>query len=400
MSFLKQIAQLAGNAGQSVVSSVAGSLGQSLSALILGGKNGYKNMQKSVFGTGLTDAQKEANEWTAQREDTAYQRSVADMQAAGLNPALMYGSAGSTSSSASTSPSDGASLSDMLGSATSLSQIQSMKVQNRVAQKQVDIAQQNADTARFNAETERMSAEQGISESQTREVRMGVQNALDQSQIELNGVQFDKVVKETDMIVKEMDNLDDQMRHRAFEEMISYLEYQCRAAKIDVDRGYLELARERWKNGERAQIESDIALKGAQATYYAAEAKYVAIKGTNDSARVGLEFSESAKRQQLISAQIEDFKASVRVKDKQIEKIQNDIEIESYQAVINTVYGTYDRLASVLPWYQSPQPLQTFTDKKTVTRDIFRKGYKVGTESTTIHRPTVYNPNEDYRYKK
>lgn len=63
-------------------------------------KNAVNNAVSSAMGkylgTNLTGAEREANEWTAMREDTFHQRNVAGMQAAGLNPALMYQNGGST----------------------------------------------------------------------------------------------------------------------------------------------------------------------------------------------------------------------------------------------------------------------------------------------------------------
>lgn len=93
-------------------------------------------------GAGLTDAEREANEftrkeridaqnWTAQREDTYYQRTMADMQAAGINPMMAAGGSAGTSGSSggqSVSPSSG-SLSDIMQLAMLGPQIQLMKSQ-------------------------------------------------------------------------------------------------------------------------------------------------------------------------------------------------------------------------------------------------------------------------------
>lgn len=51
--------------------------------------------EKYIDYIGEQEGLNKANEYTAQREDTAYQRLVADLRAAGLNPAMMYGSSAS-----------------------------------------------------------------------------------------------------------------------------------------------------------------------------------------------------------------------------------------------------------------------------------------------------------------
>ena len=84
-------------------------------------------------GAGLTGAEVAQNEWTAEREDTRYQRVVADMQSAGLNPALMYAngsSAPSVNSSAGGVAGSG-SLSDFL-------QLLMMPLQMKAAKADID----------------------------------------------------------------------------------------------------------------------------------------------------------------------------------------------------------------------------------------------------------------------
>ena len=78
---------------------------------ILKGFKGLKNVGNAATGSGLTDAELQANAFNVaqsekqmmfqqQMANTQYQRGVIDMKSAGLNPALMYGSGASGNSAA------------------------------------------------------------------------------------------------------------------------------------------------------------------------------------------------------------------------------------------------------------------------------------------------------------
>lgn len=73
--------------GLNVANQVAGNALQGLSALMLGGKQGFTSWRNSVTKQGLTGEQQALQNL----QNTQYQRTVADMEAAGLNPAAMYG---------------------------------------------------------------------------------------------------------------------------------------------------------------------------------------------------------------------------------------------------------------------------------------------------------------------
>lgn len=135
-------------------------------------------------GAGLTGAEQRANEFSAQQAElafqreasesqrnrefqeymsnTEYQRGVADMQAAGVNPALLYGNgagpastpAGATASASaanSVSPNSGMSLSDIMAIAMLPKQIKQMNADIGLKEANAELASANALKARTDA---------------------------------------------------------------------------------------------------------------------------------------------------------------------------------------------------------------------------------------------------------
>lgn len=148
----------------------------------------YDNYMKSITGSGMTDAEKEASDtslnnqkelmqmqmdYNTEMDNTKIQRGVADAQAAGINPyALLGGAIGNNSATASsgsapasTSTGKGG-LSDMLNMMSTMMMANSDRINARTnqfsARAQRDIDYMNAETAKYQAVTDRMRAQSDI----------------------------------------------------------------------------------------------------------------------------------------------------------------------------------------------------------------------------------------------
>lgn len=133
--------------GLNVANQLANNSLQGLSAFILGGKDGFTSWRNSITKQGLTGEQQELQ----RLQDTQYQRTVADMQAAGLNPAAMYGGHASGNGVVSQGSSSQALQGnfDMLAGLNAILSAKNLQAQNKVLQatEQAELAKARRDNA-------------------------------------------------------------------------------------------------------------------------------------------------------------------------------------------------------------------------------------------------------------
>lgn len=183
------------------------------------------SLVNQVTGAGLTDAQKEANSFSSDeaakdrafqemQRTTQFQTSVKDMQAAGVNPALIYGGSGATAgttggaSASSVSPGSGGAgelisfISSMVGASL---QQESIQNQYDLGLKNVDVANRDLDLKEriFALNSAIGESQIKVNEAQADSIRKNL--LVMQSEIDLNNAKIQKIITEKDLVVSQTD---------------------------------------------------------------------------------------------------------------------------------------------------------------------------------------------------
>lgn len=251
---------------------------------------------RSMTGAGLTGAEIQANQFNAEQaqlayerelsaDSTKYQRSVADMKAAGLNPMLAAGSTGgSVNSSAASSVSPGApNLSALFDMAMASEQL---KIQRDLAD--AEIKNKDADTNKkrsetlgqdiqneVNAATKQAKAEAAFLDNQLNRVRVAeVKKKLDEIDANITHLRAQAKSEEEHQSLMAAQRMLAEANAYQIVEMLPY-QKMVASAKSEADRqaALLSAAHTAYQNSLLTDGYIDAFIRSAQADADSAEAK-------------------------------------------------------------------------------------------------------------------------------
>lgn len=284
-------------------------------------KTGWQNVGNKWFGKGLTAAEimnnqfsreeaEKARNFSASMSNTAYQRQVADMQAAGVNPALMYGSGASGASTPSSSAASPVGFSSGLGFQEALS---ALMLPMQLAQAAANVANTKANTENIKVGTEGQKIDNAFQQSSfdARLRSIELKNSVDAHRIEEIDAHRNEMLENIKKIAADTDVAfwEGTLKQASAAQIVALLPYQklLLEAQTDgqkatalaqtmhamyenrlIDAGYIEAqissmktqaaaamkqANAAMKNAEtNAKVgAADIALKGAQTGYVGAQ---------------------------------------------------------------------------------------------------------------------------------
>lgn len=194
-------------------------LGQQLFGTNLGGL--IQSLTNRITANELTGAEREANAFSAgqaqidrafqeRMANTQYQRGVADMRAAGVNPALVIGQGGAAAPSgqaaASVQPQgQGLSMSDLMHLMLIKPQMDLMRAQSDAVRKQGDAALAGAEASKISAGAQARNADTAAERLSTVEQPLArSQVAIGKSVISLNAKSVEKMDKEIGLLSEDI----------------------------------------------------------------------------------------------------------------------------------------------------------------------------------------------------
>lgn len=120
----------------------------------------FDSLINKYTGAGLTREQAIQNDYQEYLSNTAYQRQVADMQAAGVNPALAIGSGKGASTPAASTGSNGGNFADLVSIMMLPSQLKQIEANIAASRAQANLANENAKNVAQDTKNKQVSEEQ------------------------------------------------------------------------------------------------------------------------------------------------------------------------------------------------------------------------------------------------
>lgn len=220
-STLKSIGNIVGDIGIPIVSSVA-----SMATNILGSKiqketvnNEMSGAEMQAFNLNAQEAQK-ARDWNAEQDNTKYQRQVADMQAAGVNPALAMNGGVSTQAGsnamANASTTAVSPMNSVTDFATQVATLKNMRAQEEKTREEAHAVRiqntVNEVTALKKALADLAVSNATAEEKQTQAKALEAEIKVKESVLKLNDKQYTIYEKTIEKMGIENSNLDNAMK--------------------------------------------------------------------------------------------------------------------------------------------------------------------------------------------